>query len=188
MTIETTITTDAVSEPISRTEAKLYLKLDNTADDDVVDYCISAARRWAENYTGLSFAAKTYTTLVNDLEKWEDEFELPYSPTASITSVHAVDYEGTESELVLNTGYYKRGLKELTIRPVKTFSTSGAYQSGFKIVHVSGTAFNEQAKVGMLKLIADFYENRQNERDEASVLISYDAKAVFDSMKKIHFI
>ena len=189
MFTEVNVTTDAVSEPISTAEAKAFLRVDGSDEDTLIDECVSAARRYAEEYTQRSFTAKTYTALFSDLQKWEDEFDLPYPPTASITSVHRVNSEGTETELVLNTGYYKRGLKDVTIRPIKQFNVSQWHPDSYKVVFVSdATQMTAEVKMAMYKLIADFYENRQNERDEAAVLVNYDSKRILDKIKRNHFV
>ena len=189
MKVEVTVTTDAATEPITTAEAKTFLRLDASTEDTLIDELVSAARRWAEKYAGVSLTAKTYTALFSELTTYEDEFDLPYSPVASITSVARVDQEGTETTLTLNDGYYKRGLKDLTIRPVKQFSTSGYFDSMYKIVYTSDASLmNEDIKLALYKLVADFYENRQNERDDAIVQINYDSKRILNRIKKIHFV
>lgn len=48
------IVTPPANEPISLVEAKLHLRVDsdNTADDDLINFLITAAREYAENFTG----------------------------------------------------------------------------------------------------------------------------------------
>jgi hypothetical protein len=47
-------------EPITLTEAKNYLKVNVSTDDDLISACITAARHWAESFTGRSIAKKQY--------------------------------------------------------------------------------------------------------------------------------
>lgn len=181
MRINVSITTDAVSEPITLTEAKLFLKADTTTEDDLITDLITSARKWIEDYTGKSMAVKTLTVMFWDFLDDETEFDLPYPPHASITSVSEVDEEGTATALTLNSGYYKKGLTDFTIQPVQS------YEPAYKVVYITGSAFDDTVKKAMLNLIADFYENRQNEKEESNSPIQMNTKAILAGHRKIPF-
>lgn len=179
MTIDVKITTDAATEPITLSEAKAYLRVDTSTEDALITDCITAARKYVEKYTGKSFTAKTLSVVFGDLWKADEILELPYPPIASITSVHEVDEEGTETELTLNVDYYKRGQNNIEITGV--FDKAYQYKA---IYTTSASEADDLIKFAMLKLVADYYENRQNEKEEGSFKITYDTLNLLSSYRK----
>lgn len=82
-------------EPISLEEARTHLGLivydsDGHPHDAMVQGFISAARSYAEEWTGLSLAVKSYE-LALDIFPEVDEIELPMAPIIDITSVTYID-------------------------------------------------------------------------------------------------
>jgi uncharacterized phiE125 gp8 family phage protein len=79
-------------EPISLVEAKLFLKVDTTADDPLIEDCIRAAREYGERFTQSAFIQQT----------WDDKRDgfpcgliwLERPPVQSITSISYVDNNG----------------------------------------------------------------------------------------------
>lgn len=71
------------SEPFTVDEAKEDLKIDFTDDDTVLTRLIKASRKAVENYCSVSLIARTVTLTID----FEEEFELPYGPIGTITSV-----------------------------------------------------------------------------------------------------
>lgn len=55
------VTTPPASEPLSIDEAKLHLRQDLSADDDLITAAIVAARTYCENYTRLKFITQSVT-------------------------------------------------------------------------------------------------------------------------------
>lgn len=88
----TLLVTAPASEPISRTEAKLHCRVDHSAEDDLLDWLITAARQHVENYTGRALIEQTWKAY---FEEWEDEFHLPYAPLISVTHVKYTDVTNT---------------------------------------------------------------------------------------------
>ena len=98
------LVTAATSEPITATEAKLYLKVDDTADDDLIDDQIAAARSLCESLTGRRFID---TTMRLSLSGWpsDDVIVLPSSPLSSVTTVKYIDTDGVLTTLAEGTDY-----------------------------------------------------------------------------------
>ena len=48
------------TEPVTLTEAKLHLRIDNTDDEDLISALITTARRWAEDYCDRTFVVSQY--------------------------------------------------------------------------------------------------------------------------------
>jgi uncharacterized phiE125 gp8 family phage protein len=68
---------DPVTEPVTLAEAKVQVKVDHSEEDTMLqDFC-AAARRWIEDYTGLSLVP---TIITVDLELFGKTYLLPYGP------------------------------------------------------------------------------------------------------------
>jgi uncharacterized phiE125 gp8 family phage protein len=90
------ITPPAV-EPILLADAKAHCRVDGTAEDTLITLYIGAARRAAENRTGLALIAQTWELALDAFpfaEIW-----LPLPPVASITSIKYLDANGVEQTL-----------------------------------------------------------------------------------------
>jgi len=114
--MDTRIKTAAAGEVLVIDDVINFIKYE---DDDVgnemslIAQMIAAVRVHFERRTGLSFIEKTYETLF----KLDDRpYILPVSPVISVDKVELVDYEGTKTELDLNSDYYKRGLYQVEIQ------------------------------------------------------------------------
>ena len=112
--MDTRIITDVITEPVNQDELKNFIKFEdaNAEEELLISSMITAVRVHFEKRTGLSFAQKTFETLFRYNDK---PYLLPRSPVITIDKVETVDYQGAKAELVLNSGYYKRGLYEIEI-------------------------------------------------------------------------
>jgi uncharacterized phiE125 gp8 family phage protein len=97
------IITPPVGEPITLQECRDHLRIvpfeessssdESHPDDAIVLAMLSAAREWAENFTGLSLAVKTYELALDRFPA--DEIELPMPPLVEILSVTYIDEDET---------------------------------------------------------------------------------------------
>ena len=91
--------TEPLYEPVSRAEAKRWLRIDadDTDHDAVVDMLIKAMREDAENITGRSFISRQLRLNV-DSWPWDTcygvKIVLPYPPLISVDSFQYVDVDG----------------------------------------------------------------------------------------------
>jgi len=90
------IKTAPAVEPITQTQAKLNLRVDCTADDDLITALIVAARQWCEDYEGRAYITQTITAKMDYLP---DEIILPQPKLQSITSIKYYDTAGDEQTL-----------------------------------------------------------------------------------------
>ena len=90
--------TAVTAEPVSLQEARLQCKVDSddTTHDAVLLSLITAAREFAEHYTGRALAPQT---LEMALDSFPDVFALAMPPVASITSIKYTDTAGDEQTL-----------------------------------------------------------------------------------------
>lgn len=79
--------------PITRDEAKLHLRVDHSADDDLIDTLIAAAVGHVENGTHRKMITQTWDDK-RDGFPCGDELWLPYPPVSSVSSISYVDTNG----------------------------------------------------------------------------------------------
>lgn len=89
-------------EPITLDEAKIFLRIDGTDQNDVIESLIIAARQEAEKITRRQFITATWELR---LDYFPEIIYLPMPSLQSVTSVKYLDYSGTEQTLVENTDY-----------------------------------------------------------------------------------
>lgn len=164
-----TQTVAPAAEPVSRTEAKLHLRVDITTDDTLIDALIQAAREYVENYTGRAYVRRT---LRADIAGFYNAMRLPYAPVISVSSVK---YYDTASPSVLTT--LAASNYELS-RNVVSLAYGGTWPSVFprldavQITYVAGYAPTSSPEVeaesvpaavksAMYLTIGDLYENRE---------------------------
>lgn len=90
------ISVHPVEEPVSRTEAKLHLRVDGNEEDDLIDSLLVTARIHCENVSRRAFVTRTCTV---DLWGWHDLIALPYPPLASVVSIVYTDAAGAPHTL-----------------------------------------------------------------------------------------
>lgn len=79
------LVTAPTSEPLTLDQAKLFLRIENTADDDTVTRAITAARQAAEQYLKQALLPQTWEfTQANPPAK---KSRLPFGPAQSITGI-----------------------------------------------------------------------------------------------------
>ena len=99
------VVTHPTFEVMSRTEAKLQLQVDTTADDALIDSLILAARQQVETDTNRRFPS-VVVDLFFDAFPCERTLILPYGPVSAIASVKSYDDDNVEAEFS-STSYYK---------------------------------------------------------------------------------
>ena len=146
------IQADAVAEPVSRTDAKNWMRIDYTTDDTLIDNLISAARQHLEKLTGRSFANKLIQANVEctgqNPKVWI--IDLPYSPLVCVNSVTMKEGINDNETLTANDDYEVIGGKLWFYIP-GTYTVT--YQAGY------GTLPND-LRNDILTLVSWMYENR----------------------------
>lgn len=133
-------------------EVKTFLRIDGSADDTSVSMMIKAATLTVESYLRRSLITQERTLYSTGTSK----VYLPYPPILSITSVHLVSEDGTETEL---TDYDK------SINIERPFINVYSYDSEVKVVYETGYGASETdipapIRQEIMNIILPMYERR----------------------------
>lgn len=164
------IVTAAAEEPITLAEAKNFLRVDHSDDDDLINALITASRQMCEQYTRRILVSTTIDEYFDKFphNSWDNLSNLIYlsrGPVASITSVKYVDEIG--SEVTLTSDQY---MTDLISEPARVQSTAGWFAAAgvvnqVIVRYVVGTAKSAIEKPliqGMMLVISELYDNRAN--------------------------
>jgi len=153
-----------LEEPVSRSEAKAWLKVDNTADDDLIDTLLITARMAVEDYTNLKLISQTIEETFNC---FPDHLRLLHSPLISVTSV---EYKATAADYtVLDASGYTAHTYQKPPVLSAAYSTSWPevidFTEAVKVTYVAGvsadaTGVPDLFKNAIKKVLTDWYEKR----------------------------
>jgi uncharacterized phiE125 gp8 family phage protein len=95
------VITPVSTEPVTLAEARLQCKVDSddTSHDALLESLITAAREFAEHYTGLALASRMLEAALNEFPRCYGAINLPMPPVTSITSIKYTDTAGAEQTL-----------------------------------------------------------------------------------------
>ncbi|MDP3908891.1 MAG: head-tail connector protein, partial [Gemmatimonadales bacterium] len=157
-------------EPISTAEAKLHLRVTQSAEDDYIDRLIKSARQQVESATGRALINQTWYLYLDGFPP-DDRIRLPKAPLSSITSLVYTDSDGaattftaddwdadtnpTPGELVLV--YNKQWPTPSALRPHSPIVVE--YVAGYG---AAGSSVPEPIRDAMYLLIGDAYTFRES--------------------------
>jgi len=161
-----TVTVPPVELPITRDEAKSYMKVTMTQDDTLIDSLIQAATTELERYTNRIFIERTFLGEYDAIEfsKFEVEgfVEIRRSPLGSITSIEVI--QGGSGVAVTGTVEkdnfsYARVLFD---DPLPSYDNDVArpLQIVFTAGYGAATDVPDEDKLAIMKLVNFHYRNR----------------------------
>jgi uncharacterized phiE125 gp8 family phage protein len=187
-------------EPLNIDDAKQHCRVDNNEDDEYVEFLITKARRFVENYIISSLITQNWTVTYDYYDKsdycWQGkrQIRLPMKPVQSITTVTTYDeynnatvfdpsnYRVSGNRLVLNDFCYwpsdLRTMDCLKIDFVAGYGADGSYVPQ-DIIHA------------MDLLIAQWYEQREAIsdpvviKDKAGGDLSFSVSALLSQYKTL---
>jgi uncharacterized phiE125 gp8 family phage protein len=168
--VDVKLKTDITTEPVTTAYIKNYLKMgeQDTAEDALIVDLVKAARQAIEGIIQRPLAEKTYVVEFDGDDVSDDEFELPFAPIASVTSLKTVDAEGAESEaLTLNTDYHVLGNQKKRVYLNTSFvSLDNSLEYNYRVEYVCGYGANgcellpAALKMAVCELVNQWYYNR----------------------------
>jgi uncharacterized phiE125 gp8 family phage protein len=159
------VSTPPASEPISLSEAKLYLRVDTSADDALIAALITAARESVELYTSRALVTQTVTQKLDCFPSFG--FRLAVHPVASITSIVYKDSNGSDQTLS-DTVYMLDNYdlpNAVVLKANQMFPTTYLEDNAVTVTFVAGEAAASVPKAILQAIyltLTDFYENRTN--------------------------
>lgn len=165
-----TLVTGTTFEPVTRTEAKVWLRLDEseTAEDTLIDSLIVLARSRVESYARVSLLQQTYDYYLDE-EPCDTVIDLPRAPVVSVTSIKAFqssEQTDTGGTAMSSSDYYVDTVND-RVMPMSgaTYPTATREINGFVIRFVAGystasTGVPDSAKTAIKQLVAYGYRNR----------------------------
>ena len=155
------------TEPVTRTEAKAYMKVRSTvtADDDLIDGLIKTAREEYEHESGEITTTRTITEYWDDWPADGRTIELTVGPVASVSSVKYKPDGGTLT--LIDSSNYTTDLVSTRARIYfnedYTLPEMGDFINRLEVVYVVGVSaanVSEVAKAAIKTRIALMYNNR----------------------------
>ncbi len=171
----------AGDEPVSLVEAKSYLRVDVSTDDDLIGYMIEAARFAAEAETRRALVHRTQTVYLDEWPCVEHEWwdgvregsidlgtrryvDLPFGPTQSGAIISTFDDSDTETVFSSSNYYLDTKKGRITLREGQSWPTPTRVSQGIKIVYTVGYASPavtpSNIKLGIMNHIGVMYEHR----------------------------
>ncbi len=146
-------------------QAKNYLRVDDSADDESIMRLIEAATKTAEDHAGKTFVQKEVTE--NRVGNGDRLLSLHWQPIVSVTSVELDGVAQTKDvdyiEL-LDMGWLKRGsgwTKDKAIVVV--------YTAGYGVTRAATQVLIPDVVTAVLLILADLYENRGDTVDSINI-------------------
>lgn len=180
------LVTGPAIEPIALAEAKLHLRVDDTADDNLITALITVARERVEHITRRALITQTWDL---KLEDWPsgDELRIPLPPLQSVTSVKYLDQDGAESTMdsadyIVDTASEPGRIvlawdatwpSSTTLYPANPITVR--FVAGYGD---AGSDVPQAIRQAMLLMIGEWYENRENAGEARLQQISLSAEAL----------
>ena len=165
---QVTQTVAPASEPVTTSEAKDHLRVDITDDDTLIGNLVTAAREWAENYTGQSFIQRTYRA---DLPGFYDTVVLPHQPIIAISSVTYWDTASPSAQQTLSSAVYSLVNDVVRRNQGQSWESTYPRADAVQITYTAGwldqsspRAANipQAVKQAILLMVGTLYEHRES--------------------------
>lgn len=152
------------SEPITLSEAKAYLRVDDSTEDTLISALITAARRKFEIDTLHYLLPQTWELYLNRDEITTEPISINKSDITAISSVKY--YDSSNTQQTLSTSDYQTAIQgkpsSIQIITMPTiYDRLEAMVIRFTLGYTNAGAVHEDIKLAIKLLLATWYENRQ---------------------------
>lgn len=162
-----TVTSAPAEEPITLEEAKNHLKVDYTADDDLITMLIEAARQAAEHRTNVKLITQTITEKFDAFPSGSaNVLQLSVPNVQQIDSINYIDADGNTQTFAADKYYTGKSVWPAFVSLKQNESWPGVSTQKDAVTVVYTVGFGSAAdvpgaiKAAMFLIIADLYENR----------------------------
>lgn len=144
----TTTNVTPVTEPVTLAEAKLYCRVTNTADNDLITELITQSRQMIEMATNLSLIPKIAQVWFTNQA---GSYNFPFGPITTFTSLY------NENSVQIIAGNYTLVGGNF---PIITFPRGMNYKATYSCGY---TTLPKELKIAILDQVNFGYENRGND-------------------------
>lgn len=189
------------SEPISLQEARKQCRIDPVGsppshpDDELLLLYISAAREYAEEYTGAAIGQRLLEMALDAFPTGDTSITLPVWPALGIASISYLDPEG--NELLVPESVYQLDAfatpRRIVLSPDQVWPEAGVFTNGIRITYVVGYSAPDESpqdspmpravKVALLLIIGHLYKNREASQAVALQSIPLGASTFLDTQR-----
>lgn len=172
-------------EPVTLADAKIHLRVDDTADDALIGSLITACRQHIESVCQLAIGAQTWRLTLDGFPANNGAVELPGGRVSAVDEVTYVDPLGVAQTLAL--GDIRIDLDSVPARLTPAPTTLGwpnwqPVTNAVTVTYTVGEAAPQPIRAAMLLMLGDMYENRQQ-----IVMDSRSALAESPTVKRLLF-
>ncbi len=173
------------TEPVTLADARLHLRVTDTAEDALIGVWITAAREACEHYTQRSIGSQTLELRLDEFP--DGAIDLPRSPVTAITSLKYIDTNGTEQTLAPSA--YTLDTFSHTSWVIRAYGTEWPETldaaNVVRVVYVAGAATPPATvKAAMLLTIGHLYENRESVViGQTAIELPLGVKALLDTVR-----
>lgn len=158
------ITTPPVEGPVSLAEAKLHLRVDLDAEDDLVAALLDAAQGLAGDASGLAWVDTDYEVVLDGLPI-DGVFRLPRGPIQAVDSITYRDADGVSIELGSSTYRAVLGTNLIVRAEGADWPTTSSRPDAVTVAYTAGfgasaAAVPARAKAAVKLLLGHLYEHR----------------------------
>lgn len=175
--------TPAVNSPITLADIKIYLRVDHSDEDALIQSCINAGTQWVQSYTRRVIPTETWKMALDDFPTGDDlRIFLPYGKIQSVTNIVYADAETTTVTLTgpssssPGTGYQESLINETA--PILLPPYGDSWPSITRVIdpvlitYVAGYGdlsdspqpiFPEELLAAIRVRAADYYERRSSD-------------------------
>lgn len=176
------LVTAPATEPLTLAEAKLYLKVDDTSEDDFITALIVAARMAVEGRTWMPLISQTWAMQFDKSELNTLIWNVNKAPLISFSSVTYYDSNNELQTLAVTeyeTDIYGSPARFRIKSVPNVYDRMNALQLNFVCGYANAAAVPQPIKQAMYLMIGHYYANRQdvvtgtqvNEMPQASELL-----------------
>ena len=183
--ITSSVTTDAVDEPVPTSEVLNWLRVQHVSSDEegLIASLAKECRQLVEQYIRVDIASKTRRFQVKGHNSGVD-IRLPYGPHGDELTL---SQEGDNQNLTVNADYRVFGLDFKTLVLLDTLVRSGWYER-LNIECLSGynaSTIPHDIKLALKQVIVNAYEYR-GEQSESIVSIPNSAKEILRKHRRVY--
>lgn len=162
----------AATYPVTATEVKEHLRVDDTASDDLIDRYIARATQFVEEAAGKQLITQTWKATYPK-PPYGDYLPLPRGPVQSITSIQYYDADNASQTMTTSPETYRlvkdddMALVELVTGQVwpTVYDRLDAFSVTFVCGYGAASAVPDVLKQAIELTLAHWFENREGATD-----------------------